>query len=99
MAPASAPRAAAGTELKTRATSPCWMAVTTWGAWPVSDGTVDRACTRWWRIDDVKIDPKAATLVAMPIWRKVVLTPEAMPERSGETTPTAVEATGGLPLA
>jgi hypothetical protein len=36
--------------------------------------------------------------VAMPIWRKVVLTPEAMPERWGVTTPTAVEASGGLTI-
>jgi hypothetical protein len=36
--------------------------------------------------------------VAMPIWRKVVLTPEAMPERWGATTPTAVEASGGLTI-
>ena len=36
--------------------------------------------------------------MAMPIWRKVVLTPEAMPERWGVTTPTAVEASGGLTI-
>ena len=36
--------------------------------------------------------------VAMPIWRKVVLRPEAMPERWGATTPTAVEASGGLTI-
>ena len=34
--------------------------------------------------------------VAMPTWRKVELTPLAMPERSTGTTPTAVEASGGL---
>ena len=34
--------------------------------------------------------------VAMPTWRKVELTPEAMPARSGATTPTAVEASGTL---
>jgi hypothetical protein len=34
----------------------------------------------------------------MPIWRKVVFTPEAMPERVWLTTPTAVEASGGLTM-
>ena len=34
--------------------------------------------------------------VAMPTWRKVLLMPEAMPLREWCTTPTAVEASGGL---
>ena len=34
--------------------------------------------------------------VAMPTWRKVELIPEPMPARCGGTTPTAVEASGGL---
>jgi len=34
--------------------------------------------------------------VAMPTWRKVELMPEAMPDREGGTTPTAVEASGVL---
>ena len=34
--------------------------------------------------------------VAMPTWRKVEFTPEAMPARAGATTPTAVETSGGL---
>ncbi len=34
--------------------------------------------------------------MAMPTWRKVELMPEAMPARCGGTTPTAVEASGGL---
>ena len=34
--------------------------------------------------------------VAIPTWRNVELMPEAMPARSGRTTPTAVEASGGL---
>ena len=34
--------------------------------------------------------------VAMPTWRNVVLMPDAMPLRCGGTTPTAVEASGGL---
>ena len=34
--------------------------------------------------------------VAMPTCRKVELTPLAMPDRSTGTTPTAVEASGGL---
>src|SRR6202000_1115959 len=41
-------------------------------------------------------EPRAATLVAMPTWRKVLLIPEAMPATLGSTTPTAVEASGGL---
>jgi hypothetical protein len=34
--------------------------------------------------------------VAIPTWRKVVLMPEAIPDRCGGTTPTAVDASGGL---
>ena len=34
--------------------------------------------------------------VAMPTWRNVELMPEAMPARRGSTTPTAVDASGGL---
>jgi hypothetical protein len=34
--------------------------------------------------------------VAVPTWRKVELMPEAMPACCGGTTPTAVEASGGL---
>ena len=34
--------------------------------------------------------------VAMPTWRKVLLMPDAIPLRCGGTTPTAVEASGGL---
>ena len=34
--------------------------------------------------------------VAMPTWRNVELMPEAMPERSTVTTPTAVDASGVL---
>ena len=33
---------------------------------------------------------------AMPIWRNVELTPDAMPAFCGGTTPIAVEASGGL---
>ena len=33
----------------------------------------------WW----LKIEPSAAMPMAMPTWRKVELTPEAIPERSG----------------
>ena len=50
------------------------------------------AVETWW----LKIEPRAAMPVAMPTWRKVELTPEAMPARSTVTTPTAVEASGGL---
>src|SRR6516165_12317396 len=38
--------------------------------------------------------PRAAMLTAIPIWRNVVLTPEAIPARSGSTTPIAVAASG-----
>ena len=34
--------------------------------------------------------------VAMPIWRKVELIPDPIPARCGGTTPTAVDASGGL---
>ena len=40
--------------------------------------------------------PSAATPVAIPIWRKVELIPDAIPARAGSTTPTAVEASGTL---
>ena len=40
--------------------------------------------------------PSKAMPVAMPTWRNVELMPEAMPARCGRTTPTAVEASGGL---
>ena len=36
--------------------------------------------------------------VAMPTWRNVLLMPEAMPLRAWCTTPTAVEASGGLTM-
>jgi len=41
-------------------------------------------------------EPRPAMPVAMPTWRKVELMPEAIPARSGVTTPIAVEASGGL---
>ena len=41
-----------------------------------------------------RMRPSAATPVAIPIWRKVELMPEAMPARAGSTTPTAVDASG-----
>ena len=43
-----------------------------------------------------KIVPSAAIPVAVPTWRSVELIPDAMPERAGSTTPTAVEASGTL---
>ncbi len=36
--------------------------------------------------------------VAMPIWRNVALTPDAMPALYGGTTPIAVEASGGFTM-
>ena len=44
----------------------------------------------------LKIEPSAAMPVAMPTWRKVEFTPLAMPARATGTTPTAVDASGGL---
>jgi hypothetical protein len=43
-----------------------------------------------------KIEPSTATETAIPIWRNVELTPEAMPASSGRTTQTAVAASGGV---
>ncbi|GMA87847.1 hypothetical protein GCM10025868_30970 [Angustibacter aerolatus] len=40
--------------------------------------------------------PSVAMPVAMPTWRNVELAPEAMPDRCGGTTPTAVDASGTL---
>ena len=40
--------------------------------------------------------PRAATPVAIPTWRNVLLIPDAMPLRAGGTTPIAVEARIGL---
>ncbi len=48
----------------------------------------------WIRL--VRMLPSAATPVAMPTWRNVELMPDAMPARWGATTPTAVDASGGL---
>src|SRR5918994_2889577 len=45
---------------------------------------------------DWKIAPRAATPVAIPTWRKVLLIPDAIPARNGATTPIAVEAIAGL---
>ena len=44
----------------------------------------------------LKIEPRAAMPAAMPIWRNVALTPDAIPAFCGGTTPIAVEASGGL---
>ena len=44
------------------------------------------------------MEPRAATPVEMPTWRNVELMPEAIPARRGSTTPTAVEASGGLTI-
>ena len=43
-----------------------------------------------------KSAPSPAIPVAIPICRNVLFVPDAMPERSGETTPTAVEASAGF---
>src|SRR5439155_22606314 len=43
-----------------------------------------------------KIAPRVAIPVAMPTWRNVLLTPEAIPARSLGATPMAVDASGGL---
>ena len=50
------------------------------------------ASATWW----LKIEPRAAIPVAMPTCRKVEFTPLAIPARSTGTTPTAVDANGGL---
>ena len=43
-----------------------------------------------------KIEPNAAIPVAVPTCRKVELMPDAIPDRAGSTTPTAVDASGTL---
>ena len=61
-----------------------------------ADAATGGECARLCCIAAVKIEPSAAIPVAMPIWRNVALTPEAMPAWCGGTTPIAVEASGGL---
>jgi DNA-binding Lrp family transcriptional regulator len=61
-----------------------------------ADGASGEAWLRLCSIAEVKIEPRAAMPAAMPIWRNVVLTPDAIPAFCGGTTPIAVEASGGL---
>ena len=60
------------------------------GTFPERPGRT--ASATWW----LKIEPRAAMPVAMPTCRKVEFAPLAMPARSTGTTPTAVDASGGL---
>ena len=89
------PRAAAGACARTALICPLVTAAATWSA-RLAAGVLASALVMpsvtWW----AKIEPSAAMPVAMPTWRKVEFTPEAMPARSGRTTPTAVEASGTL---
>ena len=59
------------------ATEPCRTALARDPADPASDG--GSAPAMWAEIAAVKIEPRAAMPVAMPICRKVELTPEAIP--------------------
>jgi hypothetical protein len=61
------------------------------------EGTAS-ACARLRSKAVAKIEPSAAMPVAMPTWRNVELTPDAMPAWCGGTTPIAVEASGGLTI-
>ena len=60
-------------------------------AGPAAAASASLASTRAW-----KTAPSAATPVAIPTWRKVLLMPDAMPARAGSTTPIATEAMPGL---
>ena len=88
-------RTEAGAWASTALIRPFVTASATRVAWPAA-GVPARPSrmpfATWW----LKIEPRAAMPVAMPTWRKVELTPDAIPERSGATTPTAVEASGVL---
>ena len=64
--------------------------------WLDSPGTPESADRTLCSTEVEKMDPSAAMATASPTWRKVELTPDAMPTRLGATTPTAVEASGGL---
>ena len=59
-------------------------------AWPLGREEKWEAIRLW------KIAPSAAIPVAIPIWRNVLLIPEAIPARRGSTTLTAVDASGAL---
>ena len=96
MAAASCPRTAGGALAIALAASPWRMAETTREDCEASAGTEARARVMWLRNALAKIDPKAAMLMAKPICLNVELTPEAIPDRCGVTTPIAVEASGGL---
>ena len=66
-------------------------AASAWAGWPTAlESELDR---RPW-----KRAPRAATPVARPPIRKVLLIPEAMPLRSGLTTPRAILAMAGLAM-
>ena len=51
-----------------------------------------RRVRMWWS----NMAPKAAMPTAMPSWRNVLLTPEARPLRSTDSTPTMAAASAGL---
>src|ERR1700712_5747608 len=59
-------------------------------------GAPGGALEPWSVTAEANNEPKVAMPVAIPTCRKVELMPEAMPDRAGSTTPTAVEANGGL---
>ena len=99
-AAATCPRLAAGRLASNCPTWPCRTMVATRGADAVlarSEGTAS-ACARLRSKAAAKIEPSAAMPVAMPTWRNVELTPDAMPAWCGGTTPIAVEASGGLTI-
>src|SRR5580693_7663853 len=93
---ATVPRSCGGSFAITWPTSPDCTAEAIFGPWWDRDGTAAiRARTSSATLLENSV-PSNAMPVAMPTWRNVELMPEAMPACCGGTTPTAVEARGGL---
>ena len=81
-APSSCRRSALGTALKAEPVWPWRTALMICWAWAFSCGTGAKSRARSCLREELKIVPSAAMLTAMPIWRNVVFTPEAIPARS-----------------
>src|ERR1039458_7450028 len=96
--------------LSTPTSAPCWLRGTRWNSWVTSPflraeviapARAPRGVLAGSDVTAVPSRllnsvPSRAIPVAMPTWRKVELIPEAIPARCGCTTPTAVDASGGL---
>ena len=81
-AASSCPLSSLGAKPKAERVCPWRTAVMICWAWAPSCGTGAKSRPRLCLSEELKIVPSAAMLTAMPIWRNVVFTPEAIPARS-----------------